>query len=219
MAATADLDDDGSLYLDDPRTEVAVLVPSGQRVLDVGCSRGAFGAELKRLDPSRAVYGIEPTAAVTFAGSRLDGAVRGFFPQDVPVAWEPFDIVCFNDVLEHIADPWTVLVDTERFLRSKGRVVASIPNVRFIDVVVDLALRGEWRYQPTGVLDRTHLRFFTKRGIVELFEGAGYVVEQLIPTHTDESKRLAARVIRGAGLTARFVDLMAQRYVVVAARS
>jgi 2-polyprenyl-3-methyl-5-hydroxy-6-metoxy-1,4-benzoquinol methylase len=209
-----DLDDDGARYLDDPRTEVAQIVPPG-RVLDVGCSRGAFGLELKRLQPSRSVYGIEPTAAVSFARQRLDAVVQGLFPDDVPAAWGRFEVLCFNDVLEHMVDPWTVLANCKSFITPGGCVVASIPNVRYINVVVDLALRGEWKYEPTGVLDQTHLRFFTRASIVDLFQGAGFTLEALIATRLGESRRPTARILRRLGLAQRFEDVLAQRYIVV----
>jgi 2-polyprenyl-3-methyl-5-hydroxy-6-metoxy-1,4-benzoquinol methylase len=211
-----DLNDEGERYCDDPRTEVAEHVPAGRLVLDVGCSRGAFGAELKRRDPERVVYGIEPTAAARHAEQRLDKVAHGFFPADLPVEWGPFDVVSFNDVLEHIEDPWTVLADTKSILRPGGTVVAALPNVRYIEVVMDLALRGEWRYQPSGVLDRTHLRFFTRRSIGEMFTGAGFTVGKLIPTHLDESKRRSARLLRRVGVEKWCTDLLAQRYLVLA---
>lgn len=214
MSSALDLDDDGARYTDDPRTEVAEIVPPG-RVLDVGCSRGAFGLELKRLQPSRSVYGIEPTAAVSYARQRLDAVVQGFFPDDVPAEWGRFDVLCFNDVLEHMVDPWTVLANCKSLMTPGGYVVASIPNVRFINVVVDLALRGEWKYEPTGVLDQTHLRFFTRASIVELLQGAGFTLEVLVATHLGESRRLAARILRRLGLAHQFEDVLAERYMVV----
>jgi 2-polyprenyl-3-methyl-5-hydroxy-6-metoxy-1,4-benzoquinol methylase len=214
--ADTDVNDDGAVYSDDPRIEVANLTPPGIRVLDVGCSRGAFGAELKRRDPERIVYGIEPTAAVVYARKRLDNVAQGFFPLDIPTSWEPFDVVCFNDVLEHISDPWTVLTQTLDYLTPNGQILASIPNVRYINVVLDLVFRGEWHYEDNGVLDRTHLRFFTRKSILEMFSAAGLRVDELVATHLDESRRPVARVLRRSGLTGRLTDILAQRYVVVA---
>jgi len=214
--AKTDITDDGARYLDDPRVEVARLVPEGTRILDVGCSRGAFGAQLKRLQLARVVYGIEPTAAAAYAEARLDHVVQGFFPADLPEDWREFDVVCFNDVLEHMVDPWSVLEATIPFLACGGRVVASIPNVRYINVTIDLVLRGQWRYEQTGVLDRTHLRFFTRSSIVDLFESSGFSIDRLVATHQSESNRVLARVLRGAGLTRPFNDFLAQRYVAIA---
>ena len=210
-----ELSDDGQRYLDDPRTEVAEAVPPG-RVLDVGCSRGAFGVELKRLCSSRVVFGIEPTAAADYAKTRLDGVVRGSFPEDFPIEWGRFDVLCFNDVLEHLVDPWNVLKQSRRFLAPGGAVVASIPNVRYMDVLLDLVLRGEWRYEETGVLDRTHLRFFTRASVARLFIDSGFAVGVLRPIHLLESSRLPSKVIRKLGLAPYFADVLAQRYLVIA---
>jgi 2-polyprenyl-3-methyl-5-hydroxy-6-metoxy-1,4-benzoquinol methylase len=191
-------------------------MPDGTRILDVGCSRGAFGAQLKRLQAGCVVYGIEPTAAAAYAEDRLDHVVQGFFPADLPGDWRDFDVVCFNDVLEHMVDPWSVLEATIPFLARGGRVVASIPNVRYINVTIDLVLRGKWQYEQTGVLDRTHLRFFTRSSIVDLFASSGFSIDRLIATHQGESDLLLARVLRGARLTRPFNDLLAQRYVAIA---
>jgi 2-polyprenyl-3-methyl-5-hydroxy-6-metoxy-1,4-benzoquinol methylase len=211
-----DLTDDGARYMDDPRTEVVALVPPGLRVLDVGCSRGAFGAELKRRDPRREVYGIEPTAAAKHAEGRLTAVAQGFFPNDLPKEWSPFDVICFNDVLEHVVDPWAVLDDTHDVLTSRGAVVASLPNVRYIEVVTDLVLRGQWHYEPTGVLDRTHLRFFTEASMIELFEECRFQVESVTPTHLAEARGRSARLIRKFCLTGVMTPFLAQRYVLVA---
>jgi len=83
--------------------------------------------------------------------------------------------VC-NDVLEHLPDPWTVLRQAHGLLNPGGVVVASIPNLRYFPVLKDLVLRGEFEYQRDGVLDRTHLRFFTRKSIGRLFEDTGYSV-------------------------------------------
>ena len=207
------LDDQGERYRDDPRLEVVENLPPGRKILDVGCSRGAFGAEIKRRRPDYLVYGLEPTAATGHARGRLDDVVQGFYPDDLPDSWGRFDIVCFNDVLEHMADPWKVLSDTKRVLTAGGYAVASLPNVRYIEVLSDLAIRGEWRYQDTGVLDRSHVRFFTRKSMERLFQGAGFQVVRIVATHLGESQRRPARALRRLHLEQRFEDILTQRYL------
>ena len=210
-----DTGDDGLRYQDDPRSEVAAVVPPG-RVLDVGCSRGAFGQQLKRLCPSRAVFGIEPTAAAEHAKARLDGVVKGWFPEDLPKEWGKFDVLCFNDVLEHVVDPWGMLRASAPVLAPGGVVVASIPNVRYINVLLDLVVHGDWKYEQVGVLDRTHLRFFTKRSLERLFTESGFVVNNITPIRLEESQRKGARLVRALRLGPCFADILAQRYLVLA---
>ncbi len=90
---------------------------------------------------------------------------------------EEFDLVVANDVLEHLLDPWTLVARLKNTLNSGGYMVASIPNVRF--VAKHLVLRGNWNYVDAGVLDRTHLRFFTRKSMIEMFTNAGYSVERV----------------------------------------
>lgn len=167
------------LYHDNPRLDVAPFIPAGARsVLEVGCGKGGFGPTLRRLlgDEAR-IVGVEPVAAqaaVARSGHGFDEVVEGYFPQALDPG-ETFDLVCFNDVLEHVADPWSVLADAVERLSAGGHVVAAIPNVQYAPVTVSL-LRGHWDYTDEGILDRTHVRFFTRRTMVALFEGAGLQV-------------------------------------------
>lgn len=165
-------------YDDDPRAELAPLVPAAaRRILDVGCGRGTFGAGLLAHRPGAEVWGIEPSEeAASIAQERLAGAVCGLFPDDLPADWRAFDCVTFNDVLEHLVDPWQALRDTAPLLAPGGTVFAAIPNVRYAPVALGLTLRGRWRYEDTGILDRTHLRFFTRQTCLDLFAESGYEV-------------------------------------------
>jgi 2-polyprenyl-3-methyl-5-hydroxy-6-metoxy-1,4-benzoquinol methylase len=151
-----------------------------RRILDVGCASGGFGVALREADPDRVVWGIEadPQAAAV-AADRYHRVVTGLFPDALAGLDVTFDCLVFNDVLEHLADPWTALRDGLRHLEPGGAVVVSIPNIRYVGTVVDLVLRGNWAYADRGVLDRTHLRFFTRRTAVELVAGAGLTVEKV----------------------------------------
>ena len=88
---------------------------------------------------------------------------------------ETFDIVSFNDVLEHIVDPWATLEAVKGWLSPSGVVLAAIPNVQWLPVVIGLVM-GRWDYEETGILDRTHVRFFTRKTIMDMFAGCGYEV-------------------------------------------
>lgn len=98
----------------------------------------------------------------------------------VALAGNVFDCIVFNDILEHLLAPWDVLRDVAAMLLSDGgAIVASIPNIRHYSVIKSLWLEGDWRYEEAGILDRTHLRFFTRKTIGELFRNAGYKVVEL----------------------------------------
>jgi len=101
--------------------------------------------------------------------------------EQLPFEHNSFDGLICNDVLEHLLDPWRSLNQLMNYLRPGAFVVVSLPNVRFSEVVKDLVFRGLWTYQDQGVLDRTHLRFFTEQSVRELLVGAGLTVERIQP--------------------------------------
>ncbi len=164
------------LYHGQPRHEVVDRIPRGtRRLLDVGCANGAFGMTVKeRLGAE--VWGIEihePAARV--AQKRLDRVLIGDALASMATMPEGhFDCVTFNDVLEHLVDPEALLRETKKHLAPGGVVIASIPNVRHWEVLYNLVWKGNFDYADWGVLDRTHLRFFTIRSIAKLFDAAGY---------------------------------------------
>jgi len=90
-----------------------------------------------------------------------------------------FDCVLFNDVLEHMVAPEVALRYARQLLAPGGVVVASIPNIRSFPTIWRLVFHASWEYQDAGVLDRTHLRFFTKSSIVDMFEREGFALEEI----------------------------------------
>lgn len=162
---------------------VAFHPPAARVILDVGCSTGAFGASLRRQGraPVR-IVGMEPNpAAAREADQVYDEVVRGAFPEDRDALprGESYDVVYFNDVLEHMVEPDSALRAACDLLSAQGVVIASIPNIRHISALGPLLLLGEFRYTPSGILDATHLRFYTERTIWRLFLDAGYHVDRV----------------------------------------
>lgn len=92
-----------------------------------------------------------------------------------------FDCVTFADVMEHLTDPWAVLDRAKTWLRDGGCVIASILNVQHWSTLTGL-LRGQWEYRESGLMDRTHLRFFTRRSIIQAFAAAGNSSRVLSPS-------------------------------------
>jgi 2-polyprenyl-3-methyl-5-hydroxy-6-metoxy-1,4-benzoquinol methylase len=193
------------------RREVAVFVPPAQRLLDVGCNEGAFGAFIASRGTE--VFGIEPNPdAAAIAATRLSDVVVGKYPEDFPPS-ETFDCIVFNDVLEHMPEPELALEAARQQLTARGCIVASIPNVRSINVVAPLVLRGRWDYADWGILDRTHLRFFTKSTMRQFFEDAGYRVAQQEPINVGDAvgKRRMLRLLGKLG-----EEFLTDQYVIVA---
>jgi GT2 family glycosyltransferase/2-polyprenyl-3-methyl-5-hydroxy-6-metoxy-1,4-benzoquinol methylase len=162
------------------RPEVAALIPQESRfVVDVGCGAGALGRSLKAARPDLQVRGIEPVAAQAQRARKvLDDVHVGGLEAGLPESWPQPDCVVFADVLEHVVDPWGALRVWREALKPGGTVVISLPNASHREVMVELA-RGRLRYKDAGVLDRTHLRFFTRDTAVELLEQAGFKIKGL----------------------------------------
>jgi len=172
-----------SPYWSEARQHVADLVPPGaRRILDVGCNDGTFGAGLLSRGEGREVWGVEPhDLDAAAAGRRLTGVVNGFYPEALEKVPGTFDCVSFNHVLEHMVDPWAALRVTRERLDEGGVIVGELPNVRHLPFLVNLAVRGRFDYVDSGLLDRTHLRFFTRSSAQDLFTSTGYVVEEFFP--------------------------------------
>jgi 2-polyprenyl-3-methyl-5-hydroxy-6-metoxy-1,4-benzoquinol methylase len=167
-------------YFQFPRPEVVALVPPTARdVLDIGCGAGRLGEVLKARQPVT-VVGVETVAAAAAeARGRLDQVLIGDIEMmDLPFAAGSFDAVVCADVLEHLAEPERLLARIRRWLRPDGRLVASLPNVRHHTVVRGL-IDGHWTYEAAGLLDGTHLRFFTRRDLDRLLADTGFQIEQV----------------------------------------
>lgn len=165
-------------YYGDLRPEIIAMIPGGcASILDVGCGFGTLGKYLKSQGVAH-VCGIEVVAAAAAEAKKvLDTVVSGNVENmDFPFAPSHFDCIVCADVLEHLADPWTALGRLKLLLKPRGCFVASIPNIGHHRVIRGL-LKGQWRYTQSGILDRTHLRFFTLEGIQSLFEDNSLRIE------------------------------------------
>jgi 2-polyprenyl-3-methyl-5-hydroxy-6-metoxy-1,4-benzoquinol methylase len=178
--------------------KIALLREPLGRVLDVGCARGV-NAEVLRGRGASFLAGIEldPEFA-SEARSRYDEVVTGSVPEQL--AWEEgsFDTVLAYDVLEHLVDPWTAVRRLTELLRPGGQLHMSLPNARSKALWLPLLARGTFAYEPEGIMDVTHLRFFTRRDAVALAEGAGLSVVRVDHPPAETAKRRLAYLL---GLT------------------
>ncbi len=169
-----------SEYFQEERHEMLKYVPQeSQIVLDVGCSSGSFGQLLKS-NRNIEVWGVElDRDAALEATKKLDKVINSAFSDDLNLPEQGFDCIIFNDVLEHLVDPWSALTYSKKLLKNSGLVVASIPNVRYFNNTWEFLVEKNWDYTDWGILDKTHLRFFTQRSIRSLFENLDYMVESI----------------------------------------
>ncbi|MGZ3452221.1 MAG: methyltransferase domain-containing protein, partial [Polyangiales bacterium] len=203
------------------RPEVCALVPeTAKHVIDVGCASGALGRALKASRPTIEVRGIEPVAEQAVRARRvLDDVMVGEAGDPLPSGWPRPDCIVFADVLEHLVDPWAAVRRARELLVPGGTLVVSIPNVLHHSVVQDLA-RGRFDYRDAGVLDRTHLRFFTAATARELVEQAGFQVERMERVVEPPVSFLRSLALRtkpnGRGLRALLADVSTVQYLIVA---
>lgn len=167
-------------YYQNIRQEMLELLPADMKVLkaaDIGCGEGYFALALKEITGAE-VWGVEvESSAAKQAAKRLDKVIHA--PIEEALAKMPansFDVIYCNDVLEHLYDPEEVVRKMKSKLKKGGLLISSIPNMRYFHTFIGLALGREWEYTHDGVLDFTHLRFFTDKSIVKMFERAGYEI-------------------------------------------
>lgn len=195
-------------YYSQQRKEVDQLITTrpGQWVLDVGCGEGGLGQILKQKGCRVVGIEVEPRAAVE-AEKHYDRVFVGDMDTlDLPFAGESFDHIVCADVLEHLRNPWEVLDRLCPLLKPQGRLVASIPNIRNTETVAEL-LRGNFTYTGWGIMDETHLRFFTRQSIEKMFTDAGYTVMDIQPKFDPNADRILA-LWNQHGLTRRIGELV-----------
>jgi 2-polyprenyl-3-methyl-5-hydroxy-6-metoxy-1,4-benzoquinol methylase len=211
-------------YFDTLRDEIEPLVPASPAVvMDIGCGKGVTSHWLKQIRPNVTTVGVEIDKSVAaIAASVVDTVLV----VDIDKGMEPLasyegrvDLLLLLDVLEHLHDPWARLMEFKSLLAPSGVVIASIPNVRNIKVLGPLLVKGEWCYQNSGILDRTHLRFFTRRTVIELFAGAGYEIQAIAatgPLQPSRIKSLSGRIafVANKMLAGSLEGFVAHQYVV-----
>lgn len=166
-------------YSPNLRPEVAEFLPAKyQKVLEVGCSYGTFRQNLKL--PNE-YWGVEPNEVVAkVATANLDHVFTGLFEEVLhQLPNEYFDLVICNDVIEHMADPDSFLESIKSKMVSNASLVGSIPNVRHISNLKSLLIAKDWQYEEAGILDRTHLKFFTEKSLKNLFTQHHYRIETI----------------------------------------
>lgn len=203
-------------YYENTRDDIRPLLAGRTfaRSLDIGCGAGAVSAALKKSGIVAEAEGVEVfPAAAARAAQRLRRVYSVDLAQttgDLPLS--SYDLVLCLDVLEHMVDPWSALERIKGLMKSDGTLLVSLPNVRNFRVVVPL-LMGKWTYRESGLLDQTHLRFFTRSSARELIEGAGFRVRSFGSTSRRRYSRSWWIDVLTLGL---FRDFLEFQYVIEA---
>ncbi len=207
---------DNGQYYSFERPEVCACVPgTAKTILDVGCASGCLGAALKKRQDCF-VVGVEYEPEIANkARYLLDDVIVGDIEEKIDVLPSAyFDCIVLADVLEHLRFPEAVLQKLNRTLKDTGTIVASIPNVRHWSVLRPL-LEGDWNYEDAGILDRTHLRFFTRKSILKIFADSGYAVTGFKYTTVGESNAFLqpiSKVLSLAGIDSATLAEEANHY-------
>jgi 2-polyprenyl-3-methyl-5-hydroxy-6-metoxy-1,4-benzoquinol methylase len=150
------------------------------RILDIGCGTGLLAKAVRERNPESIITGLDISPYVVLdAEKNLDffSPVDLDNDRDFPDFEQKFDLIILGDVLEHLKRPDILLEKLSRYLHPEGKIIISIPNIAHWSIRLDL-LMGRFIYQPTGILDNSHLRFFTYQSIRELIEKSGYEIIQ-----------------------------------------
>jgi 2-polyprenyl-3-methyl-5-hydroxy-6-metoxy-1,4-benzoquinol methylase len=157
------------------RDDVLNLVPDNtNKVLDIGCSIGRLGEQIKLKSNKVEVIGIEIDEQMAkVAKDKLDKViVEDIENSNLADYFLPnyFNCIIFADILEHVKNPWKLLKSATKYLSNDGVIIVSIPNVRHYTTIINLVIKGYWPYRERGIHDKTHLRFFTLKNIKEMFQ-------------------------------------------------
>jgi SAM-dependent methyltransferase len=211
------LDAEAYYYSNDRREVLPFVPPDVRRVVEVGCGGGDFGALLAK-ERGVEVWGVEMVPEVAaIAASRLHRVIAAPFTSALAeLPRRHFDAVLFNDSLEHFPYPEPPLAFAAELLADGGVVIASIPNVRYIDNLLHVLVERDWRYADHGILDRTHLRFFTKRSIERTFRDGGYRIRSITGINPYRGGWKFRSLVRLLGPYGE--DLPYMQFVVVASR-
>lgn len=185
----------------DVRVKEIELVGAGRRVLDFGCSTGEMAAALKERGCRVTGIEIDPRAAERARASCERVIVADLDAIDLGSALqgERFDVALFGDVLEHLKHPGRLLVQARGLLAPGGFVVLSVPNITHASIRL-MMLEGRFEYQDMGILDDTHLKYFTHRSIGDLLEASGYTVEVMDWVDLPVSEELVRGALDPLGL-------------------
>lgn len=206
-------------YFTSSRPEMLKFIPyNSRRILEVGCGEGNFGLSVKGKINCE-YWGIEPFKdAAQTAKTKLDFVLNSNFDDAYDkLERNFFDCVVFNDVLEHFANPFDTLSKLFDIMPVGSSIIASIPNVRYAGNLYELLIKRDWEYKHEGgILDFTHLRFFTKKSTVRMFNQSGYEIIQIVGINPISIKKFLPINIITLGM---FSDSRYLQFAVVAKKT
>lgn len=201
------------------RMDMLQAIPPGgnKKLLEIGAGTGETLLQAKALGLAEEVVGVELVAIEK--SNQTHPALDRFIIGDVeklelPFDDDYFDVILCGDVLEHLVDPWTMVRRLSACLKPGGYFIASMPNVREIKTLSKIILKGKFKYDDAGILDRTHLRFFCKRDMLDLFEHSN--LEILSTTSNLKLLGRGKRLLLNKLTLGAFSEFLEGEYLIVA---
>lgn len=203
-------------YFANARTDILPMLPRfSANVLELGCGSGATLKWLKAERRCGHTHGVELFEdAAKLAADGVDVVINGNIEtMALPVGPDYFDLILCLDVLEHLVDPWRVMQTLVCHLKPGGRIIVSVPNIRNWRALFPLLFAGRWEYAQSGILDKTHLRFFTRASALALVEGSGVRVAEMqrLPLASSAKSRFANMATLGL-----FKEFLTLQYLISA---
>ncbi|CAG9622713.1 Ubiquinone biosynthesis O-methyltransferase, mitochondrial [Sutcliffiella rhizosphaerae] len=178
-------------YFFHSRPEIIELVPLGaKKILDIGCGAGAVGMELLNRQSCK-LYGVELNSFIGSIANQHYERVDTIDVEtlDLPYTPNSFDTIILADVLEHLKNPWNIIEELSVYLKPSGSLICSIPNISHAEALFPL-IQGDWNYVDAGILDRTHLRFFTPKTVQTLFPQDLFEVQSQTYNYVDVDSKV-----------------------------
>lgn len=164
-------------YFQNTRLDIQCHITECNSILEVGCAKGIMGKSIKNKFPNITYHGIDfHKPSLEIAKDNLDYIYHfDFNKDDINILNQhfsnsKFDYIIFADVLEHLVDPLGVIKYFKKYLNHKGVIIISLPNICHISVIKNLLINRDFPYTDEGILDRTHLKFFTKKSFMREIE-------------------------------------------------
>lgn len=205
-------------YFNSVRYDIISQIPQmqGCHLLEVGAGSGATLVEIKQRGLAESVTGMDifsiPDSLQTHPS--IDNfIIADIESHDFPHLTNTFDVILCADVLEHLKDPWASVRKLKGMLKQNGVIIASIPNFRELMTIKKIFLNGNFEYATEGILDKTHLRFFCRKNMIELFEQAQLEIQKIVPNFNlvpgFSKRRLINQLSFGL-----FSDLLSFQYII-----
>ncbi len=205
-------------YFNNARLDILPLLPEySESVLEIGCGNGATLKYLKGRGKCKVTTGIELTEpAASEAKQHIDITLIGDAEKIInTLDSDSYDTVLCLDILEHLVEPWLMVEQISRVLKKDGLAIASIPNLRTFRVISNLAISGKFDYADTGIMDKTHLRFFTRTSALELLKTDALEVDHWIHSPFAAMSKSAIFNTITFGI---FRDLLTEQYLIRAVK-